>query len=183
MMEIKQLEQITAEEIISLGDFGYVSKQKYEVTKEESLQSCAISLKLIDLDEPYVKQEMNEEDDLNRYQELVKQGYSLGLYIDNKLVALAISEAQTWNNTLMLWHLHVHEDYRRHGYGHMLLNRVVELAQESGFRAITLEAQNTNVPAIHFYKKSGFEIEGIDLSLYDLGADNEEVALFIRKKF
>ncbi|WP_018757216.1 GNAT family N-acetyltransferase [Paenibacillus terrigena] len=182
-MEIKKLVHLTMDEVVSLGDFGYVSSQKYEVKKEESLQAVSINMNLIDLDEPYVKQEMNEEDDLNRYEELVKQGYSLGLYIDNKLAALAISEGQTWNNTLMLWHLHVHEDHRRQKYGHMLLNRVIELAQENGFRAITLETQNTNVPAIQFYKQCGFEIEGIDLSMYDLGEGNEEVALFMRRKF
>ncbi|MFD0618146.1 GNAT family N-acetyltransferase [Paenibacillus sp. GCM10027629] len=182
-MEIKKLVHLTMDEVVTLGDFGYVSSQKYEVKKEESLHAVSINMNLIDLDEPYVKQEMNEEDDLNRYEELVKQGYSLGLYIDNKLAALAISEAQTWNNTLMLWHLHVHEDHRRQKYGYMLLNKVIELAQENGFRAVTLETQNTNVPAIHFYKQCGFEIEGIDLSMYDLGAGNEEVALFMRRKF
>ncbi|WP_152391853.1 GNAT family N-acetyltransferase [Paenibacillus guangzhouensis] len=181
--EIKSLVQVTAEEILSLGDFGYISNQKYEVKKEESLQSCAIMLQLVDLDEPYVKQDLIEADDLNRYQDLIKQGYSLGLYVDHKLIALAIAEAQTWNNTLLLWYLHVHEDHRRQRYGHALLSKMIELAQGSGFRALTLEAQNTNVPAIHFYKSLGFEIEGIDLSLYNLGEDNEEVALFLRKKF
>jgi ribosomal protein S18 acetylase RimI-like enzyme len=35
------------------------------------------------------------------------------------------------------------------------------------------------VPAIEFYRKVGFEIEGIDLSYYDM---TEEVAVFMKRE-
>jgi ribosomal protein S18 acetylase RimI-like enzyme len=58
-----------------------------------------------------------------------------------------------------------------------------DLAKAAGFRAIGLETQNTNVPAIKFYKKCGFELEGIDMSYYtNHDLESGEIALFMRKK-
>lgn len=182
-MEIKKLYDLSIEELNSLGIFGYTSNQKYEVTKEETMQTFSLQMNLINLDKPYIKQELNDDDELDRYQKLVKLGYSLGLYLDNKLAAIAIAEPQLWNNTLLLWHFQVHENHRRKSYGSILMNNMIDLAKENGFRAVTLETQNTNAPAIHFYKQCGFMIEGVDLSFYtNLDNGNEEIALFMRKK-
>lgn len=178
-MEIKKLHDLSIEKLNSLGVFGYTSHQKYEATKEETLHAFTLQLKLVNLDTPYVKQELNDDDELKRYQKLVKLGYSLGLYVDHKLVAIAITEPQVWNNTLLLWHFQVHENHRRKSYGSILMRKMIDLAKENGFRAVTLETQNTNVPAIHFYKQCGFMIEGVDLSFYN---GINEVALFMRKK-
>lgn len=178
-MEIKKLYDLSIEELNSLGVFGYTSNQKYEVTKEETLHAFSLQLNLVHLDKPYIKLELNDDDEFDRYKKLVKLGHSLGLYIDNELAAIAIAEPQLWNNTLLLWHFQVHEGFRRKSYGSTLLNKVTDLAKENGFRAVTLETQNTNVPAIHFYKQCGFMIEGVDLSFYN---GIEEVALFMRKK-
>jgi ribosomal protein S18 acetylase RimI-like enzyme len=48
---------------------------------------------------------------------------------------------------------------------------------------IVCETQNTNVPAIRFYRALGFTVDGIDVSLYtndDLARG--EVALFLKKR-
>lgn len=51
------------------------------------------------------------------------------------------------------------------------------------FGAINLETQNTNVNAIRFYRRSGFEIEGIDLSYYtNDDVEGGEVAIFMKRK-
>ena len=48
---------------------------------------------------------------------------------------------------------------------------------------IVCETQNYNVPAIEFYRKVGFEIEGIDLSYYSNRDMTEgEVAIFMKRK-
>ncbi|MBH5317672.1 GNAT family N-acetyltransferase [Paenibacillus sp. GSMTC-2017] len=182
-MIIKKLVELSSNDFNSLGDFGYISNQKYEAVKLETLQSCMIQLNLIELAEPYVKKEMNDDEDIKRYNEIVKMEHSLGLYVDNNLVAFAITEPQAWNNTLLIWHFQVHQDFKRKGYGKLLLEKVFRLAADNQFRAVTLETQNTNAPAIHFYKNCGFTIEGIDLSLYnDQGDAANEVAIYMRKK-
>lgn len=180
-MEIKKLLKLSKEDLVSLGDFGYRSTQMYHVTRESSMNSFSFRFHLIDLEAPYMKKEMNNEDDLRRYQSLVKMGCSFGLFVENELVALAISEPQSWNNTLMLWHIQVHHEKRRRAYGKTLLNEVVLIAQANGFRAVTVETQNTNTGAIQFYLSNGFTIEGIDLSLYTKEAGQEEVAVYMRK--
>lgn len=181
-MEIRKLTKISEQELKSLGDFGYISNQKYSVSRELSMNSFSIRLDLIDLESPYIKEDMNNEEDLHKYQSYIDMGYSIGLFKDNELVALAISEPQKWNNTIMLWHLQVHQKYRRNKYGKKLINELFMIAQENGFRAVTLETQNTNTEAIHFYLNCGFTFEGIDLSLYAMEA-REEAAVFMRKHF
>ncbi|MDN4603235.1 GNAT family N-acetyltransferase [Paenibacillus sp. F6_3S_P_1C] len=182
-MDIKKIETLSNEDWLQLGSFGYKSTQKYDLTKEESQGSCSMHLTLINLDDIYEKEELNSTEDLERYEEIIIMGFSYGIFIDGKIIALAISEPQHWNNTLMIWHLQVNETYIRKGYGRLLINKVNEIAQEQGFRAITLETQNTNVPAIHFYMQCGYQIEGIDVSLYSNNpSKNEEIALYMRKK-
>jgi ribosomal protein S18 acetylase RimI-like enzyme len=58
------------------------------------------------------------------------------------------------------------------------------LAMETGLRAIICETQNTNVPAIRFYRAVGFGVEGVDISYYT----NEDmlpghtVAVFMKRR-
>ncbi len=181
-MEIKRLTALSGEEFHELGVFGYTSMQKYEAITEETEDAFHLRLSLVQLKAPFIKQELNNDEDIENYRKMVKLGHSLGLYADGRLAALAITEPQTWNNTLMVWHFQVHEGYRRRGFGRQLLGEVVELARRRGFRAVTLETQNTNSAAIRFYRQCGFTIEGIDLSLYaNRGTGSEEIALFMRK--
>lgn len=181
-MEIKKLLKVSKEDLVSLGDFGYLSTQIYNVTRESSSNSFSFRVNLIDLETPYLKKEMNNEEDLFRYQSIVEMGYSFGVFVENELVAIAISEPQSWNNTLLLWHFQVHHEKRRRAYGKTLLNEIVSIAQANGFRAVTVETQNTNAAAILFYINNGFTIEGFDLSLYTKEAGKEEVAVYMRKK-
>jgi len=63
------------------------------------------------------------------------------------------------------------------------MSKVIERAMADGFRCIVCETQTTNFPAISFYKKMGFEIDGLDLSYYtNDDVAQEEIAIFMRKK-
>ena len=55
---------------------------------------------------------------------------------------------------------------RRAGIGRQLMAYAEDQARRSGLRAIVCETQNTNAAAIMVYRKLGFTIEGIDISLY-----------------
>jgi ribosomal protein S18 acetylase RimI-like enzyme len=60
---------------------------------------------------------------------------------------------------------------------------VCATAKRAGCRVVVCETQNTNVPAIDFYRKVGFEIGGIDLSYYsNEDVENGEVAIFMKRK-
>jgi ribosomal protein S18 acetylase RimI-like enzyme len=97
-------------------------------------------------------------------------------------VGIAISESSDWNLTVRVWEFHVAQSYQRQGIGRRLMAAVAERARASGRRALVLETQNTNVPAIRFYRRVGFSLEGIDISYYtneDMLPDRN-VALFMK---
>ncbi|WP_379138835.1 GNAT family N-acetyltransferase [Paenibacillus sp. sgz500958] len=182
-MEIKILESFSREDQQTLGSFGYTSSSKYQVKKDENLESISIEIQRIPLESPYIKLYPEEPEDLERYDRILPLGFSLGGYLNNQLIAAAIGEPVYWNNTLLIWTFQVAEKHRRMNVGTTLMQRVLELARVKGFRAVVVETQNTNEPAIDFYKKCGFEIDGIDLSYYtNNDMDEGEIAFFMKKK-
>jgi ribosomal protein S18 acetylase RimI-like enzyme len=99
------------------------------------------------------------------------------------LVGLAIAQRRNWNRSLWLWELGIEETRRRTGIGTKLVESLVHSAKDAGLRVIVCETQNTNVPAIDFYRKTGFELDGIDLSYYtNADMTTGEVALFMKRK-
>ena len=62
------------------------------------------------------------------------------------------------------------------------MEALAEKGRAIGLRTIVCETQNTNVPAIEFYRKVGFTVEGIDLSYYtNDDVLNGEVAVFMKR--
>jgi len=105
-----------------------------------------------------------------------------GAYDGDQIVGLALAEAQHRNRSLWVWQFEVLEAYRRKGVGRQLMDSLAEKARHAGLRIIVCETQNTNVPAINFYRKAGFSVEGIDISYYtNNDIDNFEVAIFMKK--
>lgn len=162
---------------------GYRSMQRYRVEKSESETETRITLTLEDLPEPYIKLFDAEEELESLYPDFVAQGLSFGAWADGQMVGIAICERREWNNTLWLWELHVQNGLRGQGTGSQLIQAVKQLAVEQRFRVVVAEAQNMNVPALNFYRKHGFDIEGVDLSLYtNTDLTHGEVALYLKWK-
>ncbi|MDO7907005.1 GNAT family N-acetyltransferase [Paenibacillus sp. JX-17] len=182
-MKILPLSEYPEKQLMQLGSFGYQSRLKFAVTKQESAKSVHLSLELVELEKPYIKLEPIGYEDHARYREMVEEGNSFGLYMDEELAGIAVCGFQAWNNTLVLWHLQVAERHRRKSLGSLLISSVEQAAKSKGIRAITAETQNTNTGAIAFYRSCGFKLEGIDLSLYtNEDAVDGEVALYMKKK-
>lgn len=111
------------------------------------------------------------------------QEYSLGAYDGDRLVGLVVCETHRWNQAVWIWELKVATTHRRRGIGQRLVEAVAERTAADGLRAVGLETQSTNVPAIDFYRAVGFELDGIDLSFYtNTDATDGEVAFFMRRK-
>lgn len=83
------------------------------------------------------------------------------------IVGLAAAEYTSWNKRAILHHLYVAPDFRKRGIGIALLNDVIAYSRATPARCLWLETQNTNYPAIQFYKRCGFTLCGLDDSLYD----------------
>lgn len=164
---------------------GYTSMQKYQVSRQESETETIIRLELVDLPAPHIRHfgEDLTADDLVHYREMLPAGYCLGACTGEELVGFAIADARTWNRTLWIWELHVASTWQGRGIGRRLVDVLAEKAGAAGLRTLLVETQNTNVPAIRFYRRTGFEIEGIDLSYYtNYDVNDFEVAIFMKRK-
>lgn len=164
---------------------GYQTGEVYQVGYTETDNETAVSLRLFSLPQPINKRfPPLGQDDLERYKPIPAQGFSFGLFNQDTLVGVALAEQMHWNNSLWVWEFHIAGGYRGEGWGRLLMTRVIAQAQAAGLRTIVCETQNTNVPAIRFYRRLGFRVEGIDISYYsnnDLNPDRE-VAVFMKRR-
>jgi len=178
---IRTLTQINSAQLRSLIQ-GYTSNEKFIITKNETEPRTTITLELVKLEQPYQKQWPADEEMEAYYFSVLGQGLSLGMYAGSKLIGVAIAEKREWNRTLWVWEFHILPDFRNQGLGRKLMESLAERAQQAGCRVITCETQNTNLPAIRFYRKLGFEIGAVDLSYYtNQDLTNFELAIFMKR--
>lgn len=183
-LEIRPLTHLDLERLRELMS-GYVTTQRYAVQKQETDAVTTFTLTLQTLPQPYSKNYWDSlsEDDLHRYAALLAEGFSLGAYMQDEWVGVALAEAQPWNRVLNVWELHVHPRHRSAGIGRQLVDELAVCARAAGLRALAVETQNTNVAAVRFYRSVGFTIEGIDLSYYtNTDMEDGEVAIFLKRK-
>jgi ribosomal protein S18 acetylase RimI-like enzyme len=101
---------------------------------------------------------------------------------EGRLVGVAAVKYETWNRRAEVWHVYVAKAARRGGVGAALLNEVEAFARAAGARCLWVETQNVNFPAIQFYRRAGFQLCGLDESLYEPeGCSRDEVALFFAR--
>jgi ribosomal protein S18 acetylase RimI-like enzyme len=186
MIAIRQLLKFDHDELKRVMP-GYTSHECYDVHFTESADGSHINfeLSLVGLERPFVKSWLDDHDEetLVSYAQYVSSGLSRGVFDGEVLVALAIAEAQDWNRTLWIWEFGVAESHRGRGIGQRLMQAMVEVARQGGLRAVGLETQTSNVPAIRFYRRAGFAFDGIRLSLYsNEDVERGEVALFMRRQ-
>ncbi|MFX0063294.1 MAG: GNAT family N-acetyltransferase [Candidatus Hermodarchaeota archaeon] len=86
-------------------------------------------------------------------------------------LGILVIAKQDWNNTLRIWDIYVMAKYQRKGIGTQLMNFAKERAKTWGCRALVVECQSSNYPAIQFYLKNGLDLTGFDLLSYS----NEDV--------
>jgi ribosomal protein S18 acetylase RimI-like enzyme len=183
MIDIRELEQLNCDDLYRLVT-GYTSNAKYQVTKTESDQQFTLSLELVPLSPPYHKRyDHIDPEILEHYQRVPPLGFSFSAYDGQQCVGIVLAEPRHWNKSLWVWELHVAETHRRRGVGQQLINALSEKARTAGLRTLVCETQNTNVPAMRFYRKAGFTLEGIDLSYYSNDDyPDGEIAVFMKKR-
>ena len=97
---------------------------------------------------------------------------------DGRVLGFLELSREGWNNRMRVSNLWVAEDFRRQGIGAALMGRAEEEALRAGARALVLETQSCNHPAIRFYRRQGFGLIGLDLTAYSqTDAEKQEVRL------
>ncbi len=183
MIAIRPLSSFDADRFQAIAS-GYRTQEIFRVAYFEDGERISFNLTLEALPEPSVFQYSYDSEELTRYATLIPGAYCLGAYDDRLLVGTALAEPQRWNQTLWVWEFHVAEAYRGRGIGRRLMERLADLAAQAGLRSLVCETQNTNVPAIRFYRAVGYRMEGVDISYYS----NEDmmsgrtVAVFMKRR-
>lgn len=99
---------------------------------------------------------------------------------EGRVIGFAATGFSRWNRRQVLWHLYVDRAHRGRGAARALLHHVTNRALRNGARHVWLETQNTNTPAVHAYRAMGFDLVGLDRTLYD-GDAAGETALYLAK--
>ena len=184
MVEIKLLTTLARADMLQVMS-GYTSTERYAASVEETDALTTFQLRLEALPQPYTRDFRSglTAEDMQRYQGLLAQGLSLGAYAAGQLAGVAIGGAEEWNGTLWIWEFHVAPTFQGRGIGRSLMDRLADLARPAGLRTLRVETQNTNVPAIRFYRRVGFRMEAVDISFYtNHDLDSGEVAVFLKRR-
>jgi ribosomal protein S18 acetylase RimI-like enzyme len=186
MIDIRALSVLDSADLVRVAT-GYSSGHRYLVTYADKQDHVSFDLQLVALATPYIKQYRFDEEALEEWlqecRRVLSRGYSVGAFADGMLVGLLIAEPQVWQQSLCVREFHVAETHRRLGIGQRLIDSTTERARHEGFRVLVCETQTTNAPAISFYRRLGFLLEGIDISYYtnqDYPAG--EIAVFMKKR-
>ncbi len=73
----------------------------------------------------------------------------------------------------------VAETFRGQGIAQMLLKELIDMGEQMGIEAFTLEVRVSNKAAIHVYEKFGFKSEGIRPGFYE--KPTEDAAIMWRR--
>lgn len=96
-----------------------------------------------------------------------------------RIVGFAAASYMAWNRRALLWHLYVDPARRGRGIGRRLIDAVHAYAADAGALRLWLETSNLNVTGVEIYRRLGFELCGLDLSLYDGTPAEGEFALYM----
>ena len=182
-MDILLLSTITIDDIKHLGHNGYVSNKFYEVNISDNHATASFVLRLKNLEVLLKKNWITTDQDIEYYNQIIAEGHSFGAFKKEELVGIIICNERKWNNTLYIENILVSELQRGKGIGGLLIKKIIRHSLYKNNRLIELETQNTNMPAIQFYKKQGFKITGLNLTLYNTKGNIEEVAIYMTYNF
>jgi ribosomal protein S18 acetylase RimI-like enzyme len=182
MLEIRPLSEVNEGDLRRIMS-GYTAYEKYRVSYASTEQAATFSLELVSLAEPYTQHFNPDGDEIEMIQRALPAGWSLGVFDGDELAAIAIASPEKWNDTLRVWEFHVAASHRRMGLGRQLMDRLAHHGALAGLRAMVVETQTTNVPAIRFYHKAGFVLAGIDISYYtNHDYPDGEMAVFLKRR-
>ncbi len=117
------------------------------------------------------------------YESHLENPKSFAIFERKRLIAVIEGSLESWNNRYRIWNLLVDKKYRKEGFGSLLFKHIEVVAKGLGARAIILEVQSCNDPAINFYSKQGLHFVGLNTMEYtNEDIQNKEVRLEMGKR-
>lgn len=148
-------------------EFRYVTNACYRAHLRQEAAGFALSFVHTPLARPVQKQFTDR-----LYEPWLERPAAFGVQDEAGLAGCIEMCMESWNNRARVAELWVREDVRRRGLGRALWARGLAWARQQGARALVLETQSCNVPAIAFYRAIGLRPVGCDLAAYS----NRDVA-------
>lgn len=148
--------------------FTYRSKKYFDIVRKLSMEEgWTFELKIKEFDRPYEKKQID-----NLFQPNKENTRYFAYYNQNghEIGTLSVGN-QLWNNVARIHDIYVQSQFQNLGIGTELMKHAEKVAKEWKNRAIVLECQSCNYPAIKFYMKNGFALSGFDLINYS----NEDI--------
>ena len=144
--------------------FTYRSTKYIDLIKRLSKDGngWVFEFKTKDFETPYEKKQVEKL--FSDYKENTKYYVYLN-QIGHEIGVISVGY-QHWNNLCGFWDIYVEPSFQNLGIGSELMSHAESLANEWHCRAMVLEVQSCNFPAIHFYLKNGFNFSGFDLINY-----------------
>jgi len=171
---IPRLQEIKAE---------YVSDRYLRLIKTGEKFEVGFKLRVEKLEQPFRSQGygiIRERDKEEIRSRMDAQALQLVVEQDGRLIGFLDVEIEPWRRVAKVWNLLVDEECRRQGTGTELMRRAKQFARDNDCRAIAVETQTTNWPALNFYLTMGFQICAVDDHFYtNHDLERKEVALFL----
>lgn len=141
--------------------FRYTTTHHYRVEIKHDENEITLQLRREKFPEPVIK---SFESGL--FSDWLEDPWVLAVFEGDEIIAFIETSDESWNNRLRIVDLWVEESHRYQGLGKVLMSRAIEKAKNSEQRAIVLETQSCNDPAIRFYRTCGFKLIGLDANHY-----------------
>jgi ribosomal protein S18 acetylase RimI-like enzyme len=86
--------------------------------------------------------------------------------VDERICGFIAAGYHPWNRRLTIWHLYVDSAHRKKGIARLLVIRANDYGVSRGALNLWLETSSLNVPGVQAYRRLGFELCGLDTTLY-----------------
>lgn len=157
-------------------DCRYQTKAYFDVTikKKKDIKITIKRKRLRKTDKGFVS---------HLFESYVEKPQVYAIFDRKKVIAVIEGSIESWNNRYRIWNFMVEKKYRREGLGQALFKHIEGVAKNSGARALILEVQSCNDPAISFYLKQGLHFVGLNTMEYsNEDIQNKEVRLEMGKR-
>lgn len=178
-----EIERLNAIDMSYACAFGF--RLRYEVGRgredlEPALPGWRIVLSPRHFDPPFERTYEWDWTQVEGFVERVAAGDVWAAFCEDAPVGLLELRRSEWNGALWIQSLYVDKAHRRSGIGTLLVDVATKEAERSGLRALFVETQVSNGPAIAFYIRRGFSLCGFNDHLYtNSDLCHDEVALFL----
>lgn len=113
------------------------------------------------------------------FEDWLEAPIAYGAFRNGRLIGFVEGSRESWHDVFRISNVFVEDGERGRGIGTRLMEYIIDAARESGeYRAVMLETQSCNYPAICMYKKLGFTLCRIDIGEYSNNdVENREVRI------